>query len=69
MIRVVLWIIDVGVMLQMHPRKHWEGKDQHQRTSMSHQGIHYAVAMGSIMTSIVNYCPRHVYRDDVHAKA
>jgi hypothetical protein len=69
MIGIILWVIDIRMMLQMHSREHGEGKAQHQRTSMSHQGIHNPISMGCIMTGIVNHRPCHVYGEDIHTKA
>ena len=54
-IRVVLRVIDVGVVLQVNPRKYRKGKTQHQGTAMTENGINYFIPVGRIVGSIVDH--------------
>src|SRR4028118_1005590 len=58
MVWIVIWVIDMGVMLHVYPRKHRESKTQHQGATVSQNSIHRAIAMGCIMRRIVNHSSR-----------
>lgn len=60
MVWIVIRIIYVGVMLHVNPRKDRKGKPQHQSAAVSQQGVYGAIAVGDIVTGIVNHCANHV---------
>jgi len=69
MIRVVVRIVDVGVVLHMDSRKDWERKAEHQRATMSEDGVCQLVFMGDVVRGIVNDGSRHVQGRHVHEEA
>ena len=52
---IVLGVVDVGMVLQVHPREHRIAKAKQQRRSMAHHRIPKAVGVGSVMAGIVNH--------------
>ena len=52
---IVLGVVDVGVVLQVHPREHRVTEAQQQRSAMAHHRIPKAVGMGGVMAGIVNH--------------
>ena len=55
MIRIVFWVIDVGVVLQSAPREHRVTKAQQQRSAAAHHRIQKRLGMGRVMAGIVNH--------------
>ena len=55
MVGIVLGVVDVGMVLQVHPREHRIAKAKQQRRSMAHHRIPKAVWMGRVMAGIVNH--------------
>ena len=54
-IGIVLGVVDVGVVLQVHPREHRVTEAQQQRGAMAHHRIPKAIGMGRVVAGIVNH--------------
>ena len=53
-IGIVLGVVDVGVVLQVNPREHWEAETEQQSGTVAHHRIPKAVGMGGVMAGVVN---------------
>lgn len=69
MIRIVLRVIHMGVMLLVHPREDWKGKEQHESAAMSQSRIDPPIAMGGPMTRIMDHRAHHMQGRHVQQKA
>jgi hypothetical protein len=54
MIGIILWIVNVGMVLQMHSGKHRKGEPEDQGAAMAQDRINNAVAVGRIMGGVMD---------------
>ena len=54
-IRIVLGIIDMGMVLQVHPGKNGKAEAKQQGSAMAHHRIPEAVRMGRVVAGVVNH--------------
>jgi hypothetical protein len=60
MVWIVVWIVNVGMVLDMDAGKHWICKPQHQCAGVSHNRIEHPIGMSCIMRSIMNHRTCHM---------
>ena len=53
-VRIVLGVIDVGVVLQMHPREDRIAETQEQGRAVAHEGIPETIGMGCVVAGVMD---------------